>query len=33
MKSVLSSKQAVEPEQANATIDGERFTVDHSYGK
>lgn len=33
MKSVLSSKHSVEPEQANATIDCERFTVDHSQGE
>ena len=33
MKSVLSSNQPIEPEQANATIDGERFTVNHSHGE
>ena len=33
MKTFLSSKHSVEPEQANATIDGERFTVDHSHGE
>ena len=33
MKTFLSSKHSVEPEQANATIDGERFTLDHSHGE
>ena len=33
LKTVLSSKHSVEPEQANATIDGERFTLDHSHGE
>lgn len=31
MKTVLSSNRPIEPEQDTATIDGERFTVDHSH--